>query len=538
MASVSRAKGASACASVSYITGEKIKDELTQTTYNYGRKERVLLKGSVMPSDAPQEWRDPATFANALNAATTKSNACIAKTIELALPCELSLDAQRKLVETFVRDNLTAHGYCAAYAIHDAGKSGKNYHAHIEVSNKPWRNGKWANVNKTTFALDKNGNKIPIIDAKTGQQKVRVRKGKGVEKCWQRINVEENLLHKKDFVRQIRKEWELACNAELDANHQIDCRSHAERGIVDEPTIHEGYGEGRAERHELNEQIRARNAQLHHIIDERKQAERDLTKLTWDIVQANVRADQTKKREQKAQQENLLSRASAPPQKNPEQTQIKNAPTQPAPSPRVNDVKQSHITPIQKPLPHLFLVRDYNHLHSMLYKYKSKNPQLKKRLDALNLRGDKNNYSYIFDSKSHNFVATTKRSNITNAIDLNKRFAKGKPLPLIKHNAPPPRVNIGDNFLAKFSQAQSAINRANELQQKALDNAAISANIASGAAYKAMSDAENAQQEAKDFFEKLASEMRSQAADARGIAQMKMEEAQSLAAAANDVPHD
>ena len=547
ISNVSRAKGSNVCASMSYALGKKIKDCQLDQTFDYGRKERILDKGVILSQDAPSEWQDAATLANAIEQSSKIANARLAKKIELALPYELDLTTQKRIVETFIRDNFTSRGYCAAYAIHDAGKSGKNYHAHIIVSNRPYIKGKWQSMTKSEFARDAEGNKIPVLDAE-GKQKLRVRKGKGAEKVWQRVTIDNNVLDKKDFLKELRKSWEVECNKQLDANHQIDCRSNKERGIVDEPTIHEGYGAGRAERHDLNLQIKARNAQLHQIIAERKQAEHELSDVTWQIVQDNVRADQIKKREQKAQQENLVSRASAPTQKNPEQTKIKNAPprsvaqvpTQQTSSPRVNDTKQTPIVPTQKPLPHLFLVKDYTHLHAKLYMHKSKNPQLKKRLDALNLRGDKNNYSYIYDADTHDFCAVSKRDKITIAVDLNKQFAKtnGKPLPPIKHNAPPPRVNIGDNFLSKFSAAQSALSRANELQQKALDNAAISANIAGGAAWKAMVDAENAQQSAKDFWDHFAAEMRSIADDARGIAQMKMDEAQSLAAAANDVPHD
>lgn len=48
--------------------------------------------------------------------------------------------------------------------------------------------GTWAAKEKKTYALDENGERIPVIDPATGLQKV----GKRNEKIWQRVTVLAN----------------------------------------------------------------------------------------------------------------------------------------------------------------------------------------------------------------------------------------------------------------------------------------------------------------------------------------------------------
>lgn len=56
ISNVSRAKGSSACATLSYISAEKIRDERTGELYNYGREQRVIEVATMLPAGAPQEY--------------------------------------------------------------------------------------------------------------------------------------------------------------------------------------------------------------------------------------------------------------------------------------------------------------------------------------------------------------------------------------------------------------------------------------------------------------------------------------------------
>ena len=46
ISNVSRAKGSSSCATLSYISGEKVRDERLGKTFRYGREERDPLNDS------------------------------------------------------------------------------------------------------------------------------------------------------------------------------------------------------------------------------------------------------------------------------------------------------------------------------------------------------------------------------------------------------------------------------------------------------------------------------------------------------------
>ena len=106
----------------------------------------------------------------------------------------------------------------------------------------------------------------------SGKQKERIRPGKGVEKVWKRVNVEQNPLDTKDFLLRLRKAWAEEVNRHLEPEQQIDHRSNSDRGIDDTPTIHEGYAaramEERgevSERCQTNRDIRQENEQRRQI---------------------------------------------------------------------------------------------------------------------------------------------------------------------------------------------------------------------------------------------------------------------------------
>lgn len=258
ISNVSRAKGGSSCATLAYISGEKVHDDRLGIIYSYSRKERVLEVGTILPNSAPVEYANAEMLFNAIEKHEKADNARTAKKIEVALPKELPLEEQKKIVEDYIRHNLAKEGYCATYAIHD-GNEQANYHAHILVVNRPINTkGDWVAKRKMAYALDANGERIPLLTA-DGQQKT----DSHGRKQWKRINVEQNPLDTRDFLKQLRREWAAEVNKHLDPSQQIDHRSNAERGIDDKPTIHEGYAarvmEERgevSERCQMNREIR------------------------------------------------------------------------------------------------------------------------------------------------------------------------------------------------------------------------------------------------------------------------------------------
>lgn len=274
ISNVSRAKGSSSCASLAYIAASKVYEERTHQTYSYGRKERVMKVATLLPDDAPTAYADATQLFNAIEKYEQASNARTAKKIVVALPRELSLDESDEILTDFIRDNLCANGYCATYAIH-RDKDGNNPHAHILVANRQInKKGEWSSKRKMEYALDEKGERIPLIDKKTGKQKVDKRN----RKQWKRISAEQNPLDKKQFLEQLREAWAVECNKHLSQEDRIDHRSNAARGIDDIPTIHEGYAaramEARgdvSDRMEINRHIRLKNDLIHQFIETLKE---------------------------------------------------------------------------------------------------------------------------------------------------------------------------------------------------------------------------------------------------------------------------
>ncbi|KAB7473897.1 MobA/MobL family protein, partial [Bifidobacterium bifidum] len=236
VSNVSRASGSKATATLSYISGRRVHDERRGETYDYGRKERVLRVGTLLPEGAPAEYADPAVLFNAVELHETGRTARPAKKIVVALPREFTPRQRVQALEEYIRENLNADGYAATYAIHDDGR-GNNPHAHILVANRRIdpKTGRWAAKSRSEFALDANGRRIPVIDPDTGRQKIGARN----RKVWKRVNVSNNPLDSKEFLERLRREWAGSCNALLPGYAVIDHRSFKARGIERIPTIHE-----------------------------------------------------------------------------------------------------------------------------------------------------------------------------------------------------------------------------------------------------------------------------------------------------------
>lgn len=298
ISNVSRAKGSTSCATLAYISGEEIHDSRTGIKYSYSRRERVLEVGTILPTSAPSGYADAETLWNAVENYETADNARTAKKIQVALPRELELSEQKTVVEEYIRQNLAQEGYCATYAIHDGGTRG-NPHAHILVSNRTIdRKGNWGVKRKMAYALDERGKRIPLLN-EDGTQRTD---GNG-RRQWKRVTVEQNKLDSKDFLLRLRKAWADVVNRYLSPSEQIDHRSNVARGIVDTPTIHEGYSAraieergGIAERCEINRAIRRENANRRQAqeeiserqanVDRMKEEEREDDRIENELTQA------------------------------------------------------------------------------------------------------------------------------------------------------------------------------------------------------------------------------------------------------------
>ena len=75
----------------------------------------------MLPAGAPERFRERSVLWNAAEKKATRKNSQTARSIDAALPRELSRDEQIDLVRNFVAQNFTSKGMCADFAIHDKG---------------------------------------------------------------------------------------------------------------------------------------------------------------------------------------------------------------------------------------------------------------------------------------------------------------------------------------------------------------------------------------------------------------------------------
>lgn len=261
---ISRGKGRSAVACAAYRSGTKLTDLATGKIFDYSNKSGVVFSEVLLPENAPTIFAvDRNILWDAVERKETHSAAQLAREVEVALPCEFIRQEQIDTVREYIMKNFVREGMCADWALHDKGDG--NPHAHIMLTMRAIKpNGRWAEKSRTIYKLDPNGQKIPVIDPTTGQQKIGARG----RKMWQRETVPANDWNDHSKAEKWRAAWAAECNRRLDRQHQIDHRSYARQAIEQEPTIHEGYAarkmerEGRvSDRCEINRETKALNEQ-------------------------------------------------------------------------------------------------------------------------------------------------------------------------------------------------------------------------------------------------------------------------------------
>lgn len=237
LSNVSRKNGANTCACLAYISGETIKYERLEKTYTYGHKDRIVSVNTFLPNGANEKYYDPEVLMNRIESVEKNDNSLTARKIIVALPRELTPEQRNAVLQDFVKNEINDRNFACVVAIHDDPED-KNPHAHILIPNRPFEKGDFAkNKRKSEYALDADGNKIPILD-ENGKQKI----GERGRKLWVRVyKTGRNPLDQKDVLKAMREGWEKSCNKWLKKENQIDHRSFKERGISKEPTIHEGY---------------------------------------------------------------------------------------------------------------------------------------------------------------------------------------------------------------------------------------------------------------------------------------------------------
>ena len=285
-----------------YLSCSRILNDYDGVQHDYTRKQGLAWQAVFLPPMAPPEWQDREKLWNAVEEAEKTKDSRLAREFVAALPIELSHQQQIELLQDFIREQFVDEGMCADVAIHDT--DGHNPHAHILLTVRPLdEHGKWQYKTEKEYLCVKDGEERGFTAAefkaaqtegwekqypyKVGKKKVYMAPSAAQEQGYVRMdkhpkstrygrqnpisarwNSEEQLL-------VWREAWATAANRCLElAGHdsRIDHRSHAERGLEERPTIHEGVAAQALERRgiisdrcELNRQIKADNALLREL---------------------------------------------------------------------------------------------------------------------------------------------------------------------------------------------------------------------------------------------------------------------------------
>ena len=239
---VRRSKGQSAVEKASYISRSILVSEFDGQTYRPKYHEDLVHSEITLPPNAPKEYADRAALWNAVELSEKGQKSQLARMLKASLPNEWSYELAEEVVRDYVQRNFVDKGMCADWAIHDSenDKGQRNLHIHVLLTMRPLtENGEWGAKQKKIYDLDENGEKIPVIDKKTGQQKVDKRN----RKQWKCHTADSTDWNSKENAKMWRKDLADTINA---TNEQLgiavhwEHRSFKEQGIDREPTIHIG----------------------------------------------------------------------------------------------------------------------------------------------------------------------------------------------------------------------------------------------------------------------------------------------------------
>lgn len=301
---VSRGTGRSAVAASAYLSCSKILNDYDGVQHDYTRKKGLVWQEVFLPEFAPSEWKERGVLWNAVEENEKTKDSRLAREFVVALPIELSEAQWEKLLSDFISGTFVADGMCADVAIHDPHPPGHNPHAHIMLTVRPLdEKGNWQYKTQKEYLCVKNGEEQGFTadefkaaqtegwekqyQYKVGKKKVYMTASAAEAKGYERVSKypkstkygrQNPIAERWNSEEQLvlwRAAWADVANRHLEtAGHEerIDHRSHADRGLTEQPTIHEGVVARALEkkgivsdRCELNRQIKADNALLREL---------------------------------------------------------------------------------------------------------------------------------------------------------------------------------------------------------------------------------------------------------------------------------
>ena len=297
---ISRGTGRSAVAASAYMSCSQILNDYDGIYHDYTRKQGLVWQQVFLPEYAPREWLDRAVLWNAVEETEKTKDSRLAREFVVALPVELDKNGWQKILTEFIRQNFVADGMCADVAIHNT--DGHNPHAHIMLTVRPLdENGTWQHKTEKEYLCIRNGEEKGFTSSEyakavfegwekqypymvNGKKKyLPPSQAEGYERAskypkstkYGRQNPISERWNSDEQLILWRKAWADEVNKYLEPENHIDSRSHSERGLDEQPTVHEGVIARRleekgmiSERCELNRQIKADNRLLRTLKSE------------------------------------------------------------------------------------------------------------------------------------------------------------------------------------------------------------------------------------------------------------------------------
>ena len=299
---ISRGAGRSAVAAAAYMSCSQILNDYDGVQHDYTRKQGLVWQRVFLPEYAPVEWMDRAVLWNAVEENEKTKDSRLAREFVAALPVDLNRDEWIALLTEFIQRQFVADGMCADVCIHDT--DGHNPHAHIMLTVRPLdERGRWQYKTEKEYLCVKDGEERGFTAAEfkvaradgwekqypymVGKEKVYMAPSEAETHGYERVSKypkstkygRQNPISARwnsdEQLNLWRAAWADAVNLCLEQkglDERIDHRSHAERGLDEQPTIHEGVAARALEkkgltsdRCEINRQIKADNALLREL---------------------------------------------------------------------------------------------------------------------------------------------------------------------------------------------------------------------------------------------------------------------------------
>jgi hypothetical protein len=130
-----RSQGRSSVAMAAYRAGARLTDERTGRIADYQRRQGIVRAEIIAPEGTSAELLERESLWNIVERSEKRSDAQLAREIELATPKELDDAGRIELVRAFVREQFVALGMIADVAWHRPGKGDdRNHHAHVMLT--------------------------------------------------------------------------------------------------------------------------------------------------------------------------------------------------------------------------------------------------------------------------------------------------------------------------------------------------------------------------------------------------------------------